>query len=445
MFDNGTNGDAVAADGIYAAVIPAQPHRTLVRYRISAADLPGTSIRVPYADDESLNFAYFVYNGVPDYVTTTSVAGANKVWPKDMLTSLPVYHWIIGPEDMLTLQAYNASEQFPNDGTAEVLAARRSEEWEGAFVYDGIVYDHVCTRLRGGNSRYVDFDNIYGKGKRHYKFRFNAGHYLQARNQKGEPYPTRWKALAMNRMHGTKGGNGWGMPEEIGATLWKTFGVPAQNTHWLHFRVVDAAAEAPNQYYGDFWGLYQAVEEYDGNYLDARGMTKGNLYKMSDWIWDADRQRRYQSSDMVSDGSEFNNIRDNLHGGQNAAWLNQYVNYEKWYRYSAVAEGIRHYDIFPFTDDIRHALKNLAWYFEPTGTDPTRGVCMFLPYDWDASFGPSFNNGWDHANNALYGWDSSTQNGMTYVNTGDETRTPQRAPRVPRSHLAAGSGEQSHG
>ena len=137
-------------------------------------------------------------------------------------------------------------------------------------------------------------------------------------------------------------------------------------------------------------------------FLESRDMAKGNLYKLSDFFFDADSQRRYQSQDMVSDGSEFDNIRFNLHGSQDAAWLNQYVNYEKWYGYSAVGEAIRHYDIFPEPSG-RHRLKNLVWYFEPVGADPTRGVCWQLPYDYDASWGPSFNNGWDHANNGLYG------------------------------------------
>jgi Lamin Tail Domain/CotH kinase protein/Bacterial Ig domain len=421
MRDDATNGDATAADGVFTAVLPARDHRTLVRYRITVTDLPGTSVRVPYADDQSLNFAYFVYNGVPDYVASTAsvTGGAGKIWPKSLLTSVPVYHWLIRPEDMQSLQAYNGSQQFPNNETDEVLAARRSEEWEGAFVYDGVVYDHVNTRLRGGNSRYGDNESRFTYGKRHYKFAFNRGHRFQAKDQNGNPYPQKWKSLAVNKMFGNKGGNGWGMPEEIGATLWSTFGVPAANTHWFHFRVIDGAAEAPDQYNGDFWGIQQVIEEYESTFLEARDMTKGNLYKMSDWIWDAERQRRYQSPDMVNDGSEFNNIRDNLHGGQSAAWLQEHVNYDKWYRYSAVAEAIRHYDLFPYTEDIRHALKNLAWYFEPTGTDPTRGVCTFLPYDWDASFGPNWNNGWEHANNALYGWDSSTSNGMPYIDKPD--------------------------
>ncbi len=419
MTDNGANGDESAGDAVFTAFIPAQAHRTLVRYRIVAADIPGTSVQVPYADDASLNFACFVYDGVPDYVASAasvSPEGPGKVWPRQVLESLPVYHWIIRNEDMLALQAYEGAQQMPNTGNDTVLAARRAEDWEGAFVCDGVVYDHVVTRLRGGNSRYGDNEGRFTRGKRHYKFQFNDGHRFQARDQAGKKHPVKWSSLAVNKMFGNKGGNGWGMPEEIGATLWNTFGVPAPSTHWFHFRVIDGAAEAPDQYNGDFWGIQQVVEEYESSFMDARGMTKGNLYKMSDWIWDSERQRRYQSPNMVRDGSEFNNIRDNLHGGQSGAWLNEHVNYQKWYRYSAVAEAIRHYDLFPYTDDIRHSLKNCAWYFEPVGSDPSRGVCWWLPYDWDASFGPNWNNGWEHANNALYGWDMSTSDGMPYVN-----------------------------
>ena len=67
MNDAGIDGDAVAADGIYSATVPAsvQTHRRLVRYRLQAHDSLGGSVTVPYADDEQPNFAYFVYNGVP--------------------------------------------------------------------------------------------------------------------------------------------------------------------------------------------------------------------------------------------------------------------------------------------------------------------------------------------------------------------------------------------
>ncbi len=415
MVDDGTNGDALAGDGVFAATIPAQIHRTLVRYRIEVEDDLGVSVQVPYEDDKSLNFAYFVYNGVPDYVASTRSVhpdGAGKVWPKETIESLPVYHWLIRPQDMQSLQAYSTSQQFTNNGTATELAARRAWDWEGAMVYDGVVYDHIRSRLRGGNSRYGDFDGRFPRGKRHYKFRFNRGHHFAAKDEKGRPYQRKWRVFNVSRMFGTKGGNSWGLPEELGDRLYHTMGAPTQRAHWFHFRVIDGADEAPDQYNGDFWGIQQVQERYDVRFLESRDMPKGNLYKLSDFFFDAESQRRYQARDMVNDGSEFDNIRFNLHGGQDATWLNENVNYDSWYGYSAVGEAIRHYDIFPEPSG-RHRLKNLVWYFEPTGIDPSRGVCWLLPYDYDASWGPSFNNGWDHARNGLYG--HVTVGGQPYI------------------------------
>jgi hypothetical protein len=416
MVDDGTGNDLLAGDGIFTATIPAQIHRTLVRYRITISDLLGASAQAPFLDDQSLNFAYFVYNGVPDYVASTASVhqdGPGRVWSSETINTLPVYHWLIRPQDMQSLQAYSTSQQFTNNGSPTELAARRAWDWEGAMVHDGIVYDHVRARLRGGNSRYGDFDGRFPRGKRHYKFRFNRGNYFAARDELGRPYEKKWRIFNVSRMFGTKGGNSWGLPEEIGDKLYHTMGVPTQRAHWFHFRVIDDAAEAPDQYNGDFWGIQLAQERYDVRFLESRNMDKGNLYKLSDFLFDAESQRRYQSPEMVSDGSEFDNIRFNLHGGQNATWLNENVNYEKWYGYSAVGEAIRHYDIFPEPSG-RHRLKNLVWYFEPSGPDPTRGICWELPYDYDASWGPNFNNGWDHANNGLYG--HVIVGGQPYIN-----------------------------
>ena len=38
-----------------------------MRYRVSSTDELGASITAPYADDPQPNFAYFVYNGDPDW------------------------------------------------------------------------------------------------------------------------------------------------------------------------------------------------------------------------------------------------------------------------------------------------------------------------------------------------------------------------------------------
>ena len=70
MFDNGTNGDAVAGDDTYTMTMAGtfQTHRRLVRYRIRTTDNSSNEILVPYqGDDPQPNFAYFCYNGVPDW------------------------------------------------------------------------------------------------------------------------------------------------------------------------------------------------------------------------------------------------------------------------------------------------------------------------------------------------------------------------------------------
>ena len=51
--------DVEVGESIYTATIPSQVNRSLVRYRIRSIDREGVSVRVPYPDDPSLNFALF--------------------------------------------------------------------------------------------------------------------------------------------------------------------------------------------------------------------------------------------------------------------------------------------------------------------------------------------------------------------------------------------------
>ena len=60
--------------------------------------------------------------------------------------------------------------------------------------------------------------------------------------------------------------------------LWNLFGVPAPEFYWFHFRVVDGVEEAPatanGQYDGDFWGMFMALEDYDGAFLDHQNLER---------------------------------------------------------------------------------------------------------------------------------------------------------------------------
>ncbi|MES2469636.1 MAG: lamin tail domain-containing protein [Verrucomicrobiota bacterium] len=395
MSDQGGASDGIAGDAVYQGVIPAQPHRTLIRYRIRVTDFSGQTALLPYADDPALNWAAFSYNGVPNYVS-----GANT-FTTAQLTSVPVYHFLMRETDRSTLMAYNGSEQMANSIALNALRARRTENWECAMVSDGIVYDHINTRLRGGNSRYQ------GSGKRHLRLNFNKGYSFAAKDEKGRPYPVPWDAMLVNKLFGNKGYMNWGLDFEVGAQLWKLNNIPVPESHWFHMRMIRSAAEAPAATTGDFYGLFQADEFADRRFLEARGMEKGNLYKLSDWTQNGEMLDRFGAPGAPQFSEDYDNYRYNIHGAATEAFMKTYVDMPAWYRYSAVQEAIRHYDIFTEPTG-RHRMKNLILYFQPMAGTNGLGRALTMPYDWDASFGPNWNSGQDTVRNGIYNHNTFT-------------------------------------
>ncbi len=419
MRDTGTYGDAVANDGIYTASITGQLNRTLMRYRIQAWDNSTESLGVqtPYADDPSLNFAYYVYDGVPDYVVDgdtsvhpDAVAGSDYTYSAETLTSIPVYTLITRDDDLYECNGYDSADQIDQGTTNPVVQdAGRAYNWEGAFVYDGKVYDHVGYRLRGGNGRY----NNGAAGKRSMKFRFNRGNYFQARDIHGDKFPSKWQHLNTGKMFGNKivwenyRHYPYALNEVMDMMLFGIADVPAAKTWWMHFRTVTGVDEAPpssnGQYAGDFRGLHVAFENYDGAFLERLGLPKGNLYKLSDKIYDGARQLRYQGSEAVDDASDYDYVSSNLNHTMTAENIRNFLDCDEWYRYHTVTEAIRHYDIFS-GDSCIHCMKNSAWYFYPdyTADNNYYGKLQFLPFDVDDTWGPYFNQGCDHAKAAIY-------------------------------------------
>jgi hypothetical protein len=395
MRDDGLDGDAVAGDGVYSVTLPGWPHRTLIRYRITATDGLGLSHRAPFADDPSLNFAAFCSDGVPDFVADTrSVTGVvPTTHPRATLTALPVYTLLTTPADYAQCLAYTATDQIP----ANNFDAREAFNWSGTFVYDGEVYDHIRYRLRQRNDRYG------GAGKRSLRFRFNKGAYAQFHDLDGQPHPTPWRTLNSHKMT-ARGGANWGLHEFANSTLWNLFGAPAPRAHWYHFRVVTGTEEAPvgvdGQHLGDFQGLWLALEDYDSRFLDSHALPKGNLYKLTSYILNGKEVQRYQSRESVGDATDFANVLNNLRPARDNAWLDQHVDWPAWYRYQTVADAVRHYDVQPNTGE---HLKNRAWFFRPDPASPILGKLVTLPWDSDTSWGPNYNAGVVFSNYALLG------------------------------------------
>lgn len=381
MLDNGLSGDATAGDWMFSVTLPPVAHRTLVRYRIVVTDALGKSATVPYEDDASLNFAYFVYNGVPEYRNNSNVVVGNAA----AMASLPVYHFLTRAGDMEDVLAYSSADEIPQG-----LDARNAYNWSGTMVYNGQVYDNITYRLRGANGRYLT------DGKRSMRFRFNDGNWFEPIDQYGEPYPEKWKTLTTGKGFDNRQTLTYSLNEAMTMMMSNLLGLPAAETHWFQFRVIDAASEAPNQYNGDFWGINFAIEDYDKRFLDAHGMEAGNLYKLVNQTNDALKQQDYQAPGAVSDGSDHDYIEQLL---TRASTDIQYrVNLQKYFIFHALVEAVRHYDFWPTAN------KNMVYYFEPDylPQNDNLGKLWLLLWDTDASWGPTWNEGKDVVYDALF-------------------------------------------
>ncbi len=392
MHDDGLNGDAVADDSVYSVQIPAnlQTHRRLVRYRITASSSNGQTVRAPYSDDEVPNFAYFVYDGVPAWTGAYNPNGAapdntKMTFDTTVMNSLPAYHLISRSKDVFDCQ-YN-----PNYYS-------RLYTFTGALVYDGEVYDHVWYRIKGAGSTYV-------VGKNKWKFNFPKGHAFQARDNYGKKYGERWDKLIFStgtcpwwqypHPGGTwdQGTDGMVLNEALGMRFFQLTGVPASNTNFVHFRVIDMPAESDpaNQYESDFWGLYIAIEQPDGRFLDERDLPDGNLYKMAG----GDSHLLNQGPSDPVDLSDLNTFMSYDTGYnktnplQPFSWWESNCNLPLYYSYNAVSVGINNAD--------RRPEWNCLYY-----RNPQTAQWAMLPWDLDLSFeyGPHYTD-MEHWRNVL--------------------------------------------
>ena len=297
MNDDGTDGDAAAGDSTFSAAIPpaVQQHRRLIRYRIYTEDQNGSGVLLPYADDEQPNFAYFVYDGIPDWTAANQpgVSALNTFTRADQ-DGPAAYHLIANSTDVNNSQYVGASDGVHMSGT---------------MVYEGKVYDHIAFENRGEAS-------TYQSGKNKWRFHFNRARDFEARDNWGKKYDSPFDELNLDAC-----ASPWapvhrgmaGLDEAISYRMYELAGTYSPRTHYVHFRVVDDSAEAPtDQYAGDLWGLYLSIEHPDGSFLDDRGLPDGNVYKIEGSAGDKKHQADFQSLDA----SDWNTFRANSGGGQ---------------------------------------------------------------------------------------------------------------------------------
>ena len=361
--------------GKFSAELPSamQQNRRLVRYRIrSAKEGP---VLLPPADDATGNFGYFVYAGVPAWHGAVdpkgSAANRNPVaYSPEVLTQVPVYH-LLAARSSVENATWKDRVEFGDE------EARHAYKYTGTLVYDGVVYDHVKFRARGGEWRHA-------MGKNMWKFNFNPGNRFAARDYYGRSYKSKWDKLNLGaciQQGDTRMRGELGMFEAVTYRLFNLAGVEAPRTHWVHFRVITDAEETPkDQYEGDFWGLYLATEEVDGDFLKEHGLPDGNTYKMQF----LQPRTEHLAKGAPADQADIRRFLQNVTAGGRRAglvanqaadsWWEETVDLPRYYSYRTILECVHHYDL--------DAGKNYYFYHNLAAKR-----WQVIPWDVDLSWG----------------------------------------------------------
>ncbi len=217
MYDDGTNGDAIAGDGLWTAVIPGGTAQSgeMLRWYVTVHNQRGQSGRAPLFQDPQNSPEYF---GV--MISDPSVT-----------TPLPVLQWFV--EDPIAASSPTGSY---------------SSLW-----FNGEFYDNIFTRARGGTSLLWPKPN--------YKFDFHSGFHFRF-----DPGEGRVEEFNLNTTYSDKSYVrrmlAWETYRDAGVDYCASFPMRIQQN-------------------GVFHSVAVFVEQPDEDYLQRNGLDElGALYKM---------------------------------------------------------------------------------------------------------------------------------------------------------------------
>ena len=165
-------------------------------------------------------------------------------------------------------------------------------------------------------------------------------------------------------------------------------GVESPLTHFVQLRVIDEEAETgANQYEGDFWGLYLAIEQMDGRFLEQHDLPDGNLYKLENGGAEKNNQGVY-ADPTHNDITGF--IVTYVTTWQDDNWWRADLDLDRYYSYRSIVEAIHHYDIdqaknyFYFLDPDTSRWSVHPWDLDLTWSEQMPGTARnhFSTADW---------------------------------------------------------------
>lgn len=327
-------------------------HRWLYRYRVLITQADGTQIVLPDPKATVPNFAFFCYDGLPEWsgAREPGKTPARK-FSASFLNTIKPYHLIARGEDIATSQW---------DGGAH------KKRFPGTFVYDGVVYDHIAFTNRGQGSAYIS-------GKNKWALKFNKEQPVPLRNNRGERYRVPWNGVDLNPGTHTpyipvhRGIAG--LDEAVTFRAYQLAGVPSSSTHWVHFRVIDGAAESnpKDQYDGDLWGLYLAIADLDQEILNEQKLPDGLIVSIQSGL-------KHLPADMSAGQKEWDLFRGGMHSNSPEDWWRKNLDLPKYFSFHSLNRLMGNVDIRP---DGNH-----GYYRAPDGKWSP------LPWDNDMCFVP---------------------------------------------------------
>jgi hypothetical protein len=347
MNDSGVDGDQVAGDQVFTAMVPGdvQKNRRLVRYRLRGKGLDGTESVVPREDDPIPNRAWFVCDKFPPY------QGAIRPRTSETLTFDTAF--------LETLQSYHLIANAGDVARSQWDGGAHRKRFQGTLVVGGTVQDHILFHNRGQGSAHISGKNKWG-------LKFNRHHPLSARRNDGSLYQRSWDSLNLNPGLSTPYlpvlcGAG-GLDEALSFRAYQLAGVPSAHTHWVQWRVVcdTAGMENQNPFSGDLWGLYLAVQDMDGDWLKELRLPDGNVYSTQSG-------RKHLARGAVSDQSDWNRFLQEVRQDHPEHWWRQHLNLPAYYGFHAMNRLLANVDLRP---DGNH-----GYYRDPGG--------RWAPVPWD--------------------------------------------------------------
>src|SRR5256714_4637566 len=237
MFDDGTHGDGLAGDGIYGAIIPAQPDSTVVEFFLQARDL----------ENNLRTYPAFI-------PPTNSARTANLLYQVDSGAyngSQPIYRIIM--TDAERAELYAIGRKCPDSDSDATMNAT-------LITMDGVVTGGSSTQLR------------YNVGVR------NRGHGTRQSNPNNYhleiPGDRKWK-----NQTGINLNSQYAQAQLLGSAIFRRLEVPMADSRAVQVRVNSTNLMATVG--SDSFGSYAANEQYNNDFVKRSFPldSQGNSYR----------------------------------------------------------------------------------------------------------------------------------------------------------------------